>query len=263
VSDLAADPSVLSDADLAVRLVTEAVALAARMREGSDLDVRSKTSVSDVVTAADHAAEALVVDTLRRLRPEDGLLGEEGTDEPGTSGRRWVIDPVDGTYNFASGSDYWCSAVALLDGDTLVLGAVAHARDGVLVGGPDLPTTWNGSVVETVRDVDVTTVGAATYLHPGNVSDAHVREPFLRAAALPATLRMHGSGSMDLVGVVTGRLGAWFQHSTPAWDWLPGAALVRGAGGAAEQVDVAGLRWSLAGGPQAVAALREALEDDA
>jgi fructose-1,6-bisphosphatase/inositol monophosphatase family enzyme len=114
-----------------------------------------------------------------------------------------------------------------------------------------------------VRDVDVTTVGAATYLHPGNVSDAHVREPFLRAAALPATLRMHGSGSMDLVGVVTGRLGAWFQHSTPAWDWLPGAALVRGAGGAAEQVDVAGLRWSLAGGPQAVAALREALEDDA
>jgi fructose-1,6-bisphosphatase/inositol monophosphatase family enzyme len=259
VSDSAAQPD-RSDADLAVLLVTEAVALAARMREGSDLDVRSKTSVSDVVTAADHAAEALVVETLRRERPEDGLLGEEGTDEVGTSGRRWVIDPVDGTYNFASGSDYWCSAVALLDGDDLVLGAVAHARDGVLVGGPGLPTTWNGEPVGPVRDADVATLGAATYLHPATVRDEHVRAPFLRAAALPATLRMHGSGSMDLVGVVTGRLGAWFQHSTPAWDWLPGAALVRGAGGVAEQVEVEGLRWSVAGGASAVAALTDALE---
>ena len=188
-----------ADADLAVRLVTEAAALAARMRAGSDLDVRSKTSVSDVVTAADHAAEALVVDALRAERPDDGLLGEEGTDETGSSGRRWVIDPVDGTYNFASGSDYWCSAVALVDGDELLLGAVAHARDGVLVGGPGTPTTWNGREVGPVADDEIRLVGAATYLHPGNVGDAHVRDPFLRAAALPATLRMHGSGSMDLV----------------------------------------------------------------
>lgn len=249
-----------ADADLAARLVTEAAALAARMRAGSDLDVRRKTSVSDVVTAADHAAEALVVETLREERPDDGLLGEEGTDETGSSGRRWVIDPVDGTYNFASGSDYWCSAVALVDGDELLLGAVAHARDGVLVGGPGTPTTWNGREVGPVTDEDVRLVGAATYLHPGNVGDAHVRDPFLRAAALPATLRMHGSGSMDLVGVVTGRLGAWFQHSTPAWDWLPGAALVRGAGGVAEQVEVDGLTWSVAGGRRSVTALRGALE---
>jgi fructose-1,6-bisphosphatase/inositol monophosphatase family enzyme len=254
VSDLSAD------AALAVRLVTDAVALAARMRTGDDLDVRRKTSVSDVVTAADHAAEALVVQTLRSERPDDGLLGEEGTDVAGTSGRRWVVDPVDGTYNFASGSDYWCSAVALVDGDALVLGAVAHARDGVLVGGPGLPTTWNGVEVAPVADVGVETVGAATYLHPGNVDERRVRETWLRAAALPATLRMHGSGSMDLVGVVTGRLGAWFQHSTPAWDWLPGRALVLGAGGDATQVEVAGLTWSVAGGRSAVRDLVAALQ---
>lgn len=248
-----------ADAALAVRLVTEAAALAARMRAGSDLDVRSKTSVSDVVTAADHAAEALVVESLRSERPRDGLLGEEGTDVPGSSGRRWVIDPVDGTYNFASGSDYWCSALALMDGDELLLGAVAHARDGVLVGGPDTPTTWNGRPVAPITDDAVERLAAATYLHPGNVDDARVREPFLRAASLPATLRMHGSGSMDLVGVVTGRLGAWFQHSTPAWDWLPGAALVRGAGGEARQVQVEGLAWSVAGGARAVDALTSAL----
>ncbi len=250
-----------ADVALATRLVADAAALAARMRAESTLDVRSKTSVSDVVTAADHAAEALVVETLRRERPVDGLLGEEGTDVVGTSGRRWVIDPVDGTYNFASGSDYWCSALALVDdvaGDVL-LGAVAHHRDGVLVGGPALPTTWNGTTVPTVVDQPVEVLGAATYLHPGNVETPRVREPFLRAAALPATLRMHGSGSMDLVGVVTGRLGCWFQHSTPPWDWLPGSALVRGAGGHAHQVEVDGLTWSVAGTPSAVASLTAAL----
>lgn len=253
----------VADADLAVRLVREAVSLAARMRSETDLDVRAKTSVSDVVTAADHAAEELVVELLRRERPEDGLLGEEGTDEPGTTGRRWVVDPVDGTYNFASGSDYWCSAVALVDGEELLLGAVAHARDGVLVGGPGLPTTWDGRPVARMADHAVGSVGAATYLHPGNVEDVDVREPFLRAAALPATIRMHGSGSMDLVGVTTGRLGAWFQHSTPPWDWLPGAALVRGAGGMARQVDVQGRTWSVAGCDRAVSALVDALEEGA
>ncbi len=256
MSDLAAD------AALAVRLVIRAAALASSMREQPGLDVRTKTSVSDVVTAADHAAEDLVVRTLREERPDDGLLGEEGTDVAGSSGRRWVIDPVDGTYNFASGSDYWCSAVALLDGGDLLLGAVAHAREGVLVGGPDLPTTWDGDPVGPVADVAVETVAAATYLHPGNVEDDRVREAWLRAAPLPATLRMHGSGSMDLVGVVTGRLGAWFQHSAPAWDWLPGRALVLGAGGAAEQVDVDGLTWSVAGGGSAVRAITSALEGE-
>jgi myo-inositol-1(or 4)-monophosphatase len=250
-----------SDVELATRLVREAAALAFRMRAESTLDVQRKTSVSDVVTDADHAAEALVVETLRRERPDDGLLGEEGTSVAGTSGRRWVIDPVDGTYNFATGSDYWCSAIALTDGDDLVLGAVAHHRDGVLVGGPDLPTTLDGGPVAQMVDQPIERLGAATYIHPATIDDPAIRTAWLRAAALPATLRMHGSGSMDLVGVVTGRLGCWFQHSTPDWDWLPGAALLRGAGGVARRVQVDGLTWSVGGPPGAVDALATALGD--
>lgn len=249
-----------SDVELATRLVREAAALAHRMRSESDLDVQRKTSVSDIVTDADHAAEALVVETLRRERPHDGLLGEEGSDEAGTSGRRWVIDPVDGTYNFASGSDYWCSAVALTDGDDLVLGAVAHHRDGVMVGGPGLQTTHEGTPLPSLEDGSVERLGAATYLHPATIGDPAIRTTWLRAAALPATLRMHGSGSMDLVSVTTGRLGCWFQHSTPVWDWLPGAALLQGVGGVARRVDVDGIVWSVAGPPGAVASIVAALE---
>lgn len=249
----------MDDAALAAHLVTEAAALAARMRDAG-LDVSRKTSISDLVTDADKAAEAFVVETLQRERPDDGLLGEEGTALEGTSGRRWVIDPVDGTYNFAHHLHHWCSALALQDGDELVLGAVAHHADGhVLVGGPDLPTTLDGTPLPRLEDRALGEVGAATYLHPGWVAEDVVREAWLRAATGPATLRTFGSGSMEMVDVALGHLGLWFQHSTPPWDWFPGAALLAGVGGATASVEVDGYRWFVAGRPSAVSGTVELL----
>ena len=104
------DPS-LDDYQLAEALVREAGTLALLMRQAG-LEGRQKTSVSDVVTAADHAAESYVLEQLRRCRPNDSVLGEEGASVAGNSGRTWVIDPVDGTFNFLHGSTYWCSAIA-------------------------------------------------------------------------------------------------------------------------------------------------------
>src|SRR5690606_28273814 len=89
----------LTDVDLAARLVVDAGTLARRLREGG-LDVRHKTSISDVVTEADNAAEHRITALLAHHRPTDGVLGEEGTLVPGDHDRRWVVDPVDGTYNF-------------------------------------------------------------------------------------------------------------------------------------------------------------------
>src|SRR6476620_3341868 len=104
----------LDDYELAAELVREAGQLALMMRQGG-LDAQRKTSISDVVTAADHAAEAYVLEQLQRCRPDDAVLGEEGASVAGSSGRTWVIDPVDGTFNFLHGSTYWCSAIALKD----------------------------------------------------------------------------------------------------------------------------------------------------
>ncbi|WP_293788068.1 inositol monophosphatase family protein [uncultured Aeromicrobium sp.] len=248
------------DLDLAGRLVREAAELAARMRADTRLTIAQKTSVSDIVTSADTAAERHIVETLAAERPDDGILGEEGAREDGTSGRRWILDPVDGTYNFAAGSDYWCSAIALVDGPELVLGAVAHARTAdVFVGGPRHPTTCNGVPLGPLPDLPLAGISAATYLHPSRMGEAIVTEPFRRAAQRPATIRMLGSGSMDLVGVATGLLGCWFQYAVADWDWLPGAAIVAGAGGATHQLDVDGVTWSVAGPPTAVEELASAL----
>lgn len=248
------------DAALAADLVREAGLLAQDLRR-SGLRVDTKTSVSDVVTAADHAAERLVVDHLAAWRPDDGVLAEEGTQRSSSSGRTWVIDPVDGTYNFVHGLTWWCSAVALVvDGDPL-LGAVYHPHeDALYVGGPDLPTTRNGEQVGPLDDVDLAHACATTYLHPpffgGEIGDA-----FARAVGGAATLRMLGSGSLDLAAVAQGHLGVFVQHSVAPWDWFPSSAIVRGAGGAARRTTAAGVEWSVAGAPMAVAEVCAALED--
>ncbi|OFI39173.1 fructose 1,6-bisphosphatase [Arthrobacter sp. SW1] len=262
------DPS-LDDHDLAAALVREAGQLALLVRMGG-LQADRKTSVSDVVTAADRAAEAYVLEQLRRCRPEDGILGEEGSSVAGTSGRTWVIDPVDGTYNFLHGSSYWCSAVALRrdspdgtpDPDAeVILGAVYQPEaDKLWIGGESRPATLNG---ETIAGPSATPLGelcAATYIHPTWLADPRAAMPWHAAAISAASLRMFGSGSCDLGRVADGELGCWFQHSCPEWDWLPGKAIVRAAGGDTAVVRVNGLDWFIAGGPTAVRALGEALQ---
>lgn len=252
------DPG-LDDAALAVLLVQQAAGLAAEMRVGG-IATTEKTSVSDVVTAADHAAEAFVLAALRHARPDDGVIGEEGTSVPSRSGRTWVIDPVDGTYNFVSGLPYWCSALALQQGEDVLLGAVHQPTSAeTWLGGRDLPTTLNGTPVASLTDRPLAAISLATYLHPATLGDDDTRDPFLAMASGSATIRMLGSGSVDLASVAGGRIGAWAQHSTPTWDWLPGRGLVEGAGGRASVVEHRGLRWHLAGSERGVAELASRL----
>ena len=250
-----------ADVELAVRLVRAAGSLARDMRE-EGVSVDRKKSFSDLVTDADRAAERLVHDTLARERPDDGVLGEEGTDRPGTSGRRWVVDPVDGTWNFVHGIPWWCSALALTDGEDVVLGAVYDVTgDVVYAGGPDLPTARDDVAVPPIEDRSLSQACVSTYLHPPFYA-TEVGAAFARAMAGASTLRMLGSGSMDHTAVVRGITQVLVQHSVPAWDWLPGSALVRGAGGEVRRTTVAGVEWSVAGAPTAVAELVAALESE-
>ncbi len=249
----------MRDLELAHDLVTRAGTLAAAMR-ADGLDAEQKSSISDVVTAADHAAEALVTETLLRDRPDDGLLGEEGTSRDGSSGRRWVIDPVDGTYNFFSGLAYWCSALALEDAAGTVLGAVHQPVTGeTWMGGRDHPTTLDGAPVVPLVDRPLDECSLATYVHPTTLHDPDVRDVWLAIVGGCATPRMLGSASCDLAGVAGGRVGVWAQHSLPEWDWLPGQALVLAAGGRTEVVEHRGHRWHLAGNHRAVGELLEIL----
>lgn len=279
------------DAALATYLVREAGNLALDMRAEGMEALRAgasiKTGVSDIVTAADVAAEKFVVEALRAARPNDSILGEEGASYQGSSNRVWVIDPVDGTFNFASGSSYWCSALALVecpaavlqDADDAVsypsasladiswltdaeplLGAIYQPQEDKLwLGGLDIASSVNGVPVAVDSRQDLSQLSTASYIHPGWLAEPRAAEPWKRAAELPATLRMLGSGSCDLSRVAQGELGAWFQHSCPAWDWLPGKAIVRAGGGDTGVVRVNDLDWFVAGPAGAVEQLKTAL----
>jgi myo-inositol-1(or 4)-monophosphatase len=244
---------VADDLELAASLVREAGTLAAEMLEAG-LTTEHKTSVSDVVSAADHAAEEHIAQRLRAERPDDGLIGEEGANHPGV--RTWFIDPVDGTYNFLSGLPLWCSALALADAEGAVLGAIYHpAADELWLGGREHPLTRNGSPLPLLAERPLAEVSIASYLHPSTLPDERTRLPLLRAIQGAATVRMLGSGSIELAAVAAGRLGAWLQIDSLDWDWLPGAALVRAAGGTTAVFEADGHRWHVAGNPLAVAQL--------
>jgi myo-inositol-1(or 4)-monophosphatase len=240
----------VDDLAFAASLVREAGALAAGMlREG--LRAQHKTSVSDVVSAADHAAEELIGSRLADDRPSDGVVGEEGTSWPGE--RTWYVDPVDGTYNFLSGLPVWCSAVALTNHEELVLGAIYQpVTDELWTGGRAWRTTYNGEAVPHIENKPLSQVSVATYLHPTTLPDDSVRQPLARVVQNAATVRMLGSGSIELASVASGRLGVYVQYDCLPWDWLPGAALVRAAGGVTDVVETRGHRWHIAGSRQAV-----------
>jgi fructose-1,6-bisphosphatase/inositol monophosphatase family enzyme len=247
----------VDDFTLAADLVREAGLLASRML-GEGLETHYKTSVSDVVSAADHAAEDLVVGRLDQARPDDGLVGEEGHTRPGV--RTWYIDPVDGTYNFLSGIPYWCSAVGLVDAEGPLAGAVYYpAMDQLWVGGRDRPTTLNGVPVEVLVDQPLGGVSVATYFHPRYSSDVARTASWQAATSAAAAVRMLGSASVDLAGVATGRLGVFLQANLHPWDWYPGAALVLGAGGVATEVPVGDVTWQVAGNGQSVRDTTDAL----
>lgn len=246
-----------TDAHLAQALVYNAGRLAWRLRE-QGVDVSQKTDRADVVTDADFAAERFVAGVLEALRGEDGIVGEEGANRESKSGRTWVIDPVDGTFNFASGFDYWCSALALTDANGVILGAVHRPAMGYTwFGGRDFPTTLDSKEVTPLDDAPAEDLCLSTYLHPSCITDPKISAAWEKVAPHFATVRMLGAGSVDLSSVADGTWGAWMQHSVKDWDWYPGQALVIAAGGAARKVEAGGVEWCIAGNKQVVDQMEE------
>jgi myo-inositol-1(or 4)-monophosphatase len=244
---------------LAAELVREAGTLASGMlREG--LETRYKTSISDVVSAADHAAEERISRKLVESRPDDGLVGEEGARRSGDD-RTWYVDPVDGTYNFLSGIPYWCSAVGLMDSAGPLLGAVYYpAIDQLWLGGRESPTTLNGEPVPTLVNQPLSEISVATYLHPRHIGDRQRLTAWQSVISYAATVRILGSASVDMAGVASSRLGVFLQANLNGWDWYPGAALVIGAGGVADELALGKNRWQIAGNAKAVEDVKAALQ---
>jgi len=247
-------PVPAEDLELAASLAREGGELAARML-ADGLETRLKTSIHDVVSDADLAVERLITTRLLGDRPGDGLVGEEGA-RGGEGERTWYVDPVDGTYNFLSGTGVWCCAIGLADQQGPLLGVVYHPlADELWVGGRGRATTCNGTPVPTLTGGPLAEKSVGANLSPRRLSRAGIADtqPVLDVIAQAATVRMFGCCSVELAAVSAGRLGSFVNADLNPWDWVPGAALVEAAGGTAAVFEAGGRRYQVAGGRDTVA----------
>jgi myo-inositol-1(or 4)-monophosphatase len=223
--------------ELAVELADEAGAVlqrfAHRRQAGEDIGEERKSTPTDMVSEADRAAERLIAERLLAARPDDGLLGEEGlSPRKGTSGLRWVVDPLDGTSNFLYGQPTWSVSIACEDGDGTIVGVVRQ---------PDLDETFQavrgGGARLGERRLEVTGVGelARTLVATGFAYDPPGRADHARDLAdllgVIRDVRRGGSAALDLAWCAAGRVDAYVEFGLSPWDWAAGRLLVQEAGG--------------------------------
>ena len=209
------------------------------------LAVESKSSEIDLVTEADVASEKLIVEAIRERHPEHSILSEEGLGEEQAGEFLWLIDPLDGTTNYAHGYPVFCVSIALQREEETVLGVTYDpVRDELFCAERDQGAYCNGrrlsvSDTDSLRRSLLATGFAYTR---ASIEDNNVAE-FGRIMPQVQGVRRGGSAALDMAYVAAGRLdGYWEFHLSP-WDWATGDLLVREAGGRTS--DVSGQPWRL------------------
>jgi myo-inositol-1(or 4)-monophosphatase len=228
-------------------------------RRGGALTVDTKSSATDPVTSADKAAQRAIASVITAARPGDALTGEEGLRRSGTSGARWIIDPLDGTVNYLYGRDEWAVSVAVRDASGLVAGVVHAPALGATFTAVRGQGAWLGERRLAVRDTaDLSTAIVGTgfsYRADGRRSQAAVLRRLLPRIA---DIRRGGSAALDLAAVASGTLDAFYEDDLEEWDWAAGALLASEAGAVVEPLPGPSGR---SGVVAAVPGLRDSLRD--
>lgn len=216
--------------------VAESVAREAGRRilrgRGAGFDVGLK-GINDLVTDVDTAVEDFVKTALTEAFEGDSILGEEHGAAGDDDGRRWFVDPIDGTMNFVQGIPVFCVSIALRVDDEFVVGAIYDPnRDELFSGRRGASVSLDGAPIRVADTDDLADAVLATGFPPLKSRDAEDNlEIFARVTRASRGVRRLGSAALDLAYVATGRLdGFWEFHLNP-WDTAAGTLLVELAGG--------------------------------
>lgn len=216
---------------VARRAAAEAAALITA-REGAG-QVREKGR-ADLVTAVDEAAEAVVLDRIRTHFPDDHIVAEESASAAVEGGRRWIVDPVDGTVNFVHGHPFVCVSVAFADEDgpaagvihAPLLGEVYHALRGGGAFLNDHPIR-----VSTVEDGEQALWATGFPFRKGKGDPERYFRLVTDLLLTSHGIRRAGSAALDLAYVAAGRVDGFFEIGLAPWDLAAGLLLVEEAGG--------------------------------
>ncbi|MEV7618689.1 inositol monophosphatase family protein [Microbacterium sp. NPDC089321] len=243
---------------LAADIAREAGELARRRRTEGVALAATKSTVADIVTEADREVEQLIRDRLRAERPDDGFLGEETGAERGSSGYTWVVDPIDGTVNYAYGIPGYSVSIAVVEGEPeperweSVAAAVCAPALGELFTAVRGEGAWHdGTRLAVTSETPAgallgTGFGYDPSTHEGDIATVQ------RALTIARDVRRMGSAAIDLSYLAAGRLDGFFERGLKPWDFAAGALLVQEAGGLVSRFDVDAPRPMLVAGGRSV-----------
>jgi myo-inositol-1(or 4)-monophosphatase len=209
------------------------IALAGRDQRigATQLPGTTKSSTTDIATEFDRAAEAYVVEQLRTLRPDDGIIGEEGTADSGTSGYSWFIDPIDGTTNYVYDQPAWSNSVAVAHEGRMIAGAVFVPPLGEMFTAAAGQGAWLDDRpigVSTETDLSLALIGTGFGYQPEQRTQQ--AERLARLISQVRDVRRLGSAAFDLCMVACGRLDVYYELQLNSWDAAAGELIAREAG---------------------------------
>lgn len=214
--------------EFARRIAAAAGENAGRIRQGG-ITAETKPDASPV-TIADKENERLIREAIEHEFPGDGILGEEGSSKTGTSGRRWIVDPIDGTRDFVRGNRFWCVLAAIEDAGEPAAG-VAHF--------PMLAETYwavrGGGAYLNEDRLHVSAVDSISQscFSPNGLSQSAARPHLARVTELMQrswSVRSYG-GALDACQLAAGKMEIWFEPKVEVWDLAPLKLIIEEAGG--------------------------------
>ena len=222
---------------LAVRVAREAGRMLVADRPRNLGIAETKSSPTDIVTEMDQRSEKLIVAMILAERPDDGFLGEEGADHEGTSGVRWIIDPIDGTVNYLYEIPGWCVSIGVEVAGRTVAGVVeipmlretftALAGGGAWRNGEPI-TAWSSQSQGEPVPLDRALVATGF----GYAAARRATQGAIVATLLPRVrdIRRGGAAAIDLCSVACGRVDAYFERGAKPWDLAAGELIATEAG---------------------------------
>jgi len=225
------EPDLAALRTLAEQVAREAGAL---LREGmgrARTSIGTKSTGTDMVTEMDRASELLISEGLLGARPDDGILGEEGADQAGTSGVRWVVDPLDGTTNYLYGlPGFNVSIGGEVDGQAAVGVVYDVVRDELFSAARGGGATRDGQPIRasSVTDLGQALVGTGFSYDPGQRRQQ--AEVLVTLIPRIRDIRRQGAAALDLCSVACGRLDAHYERGLAPWDLAAGGLIAREAG---------------------------------
>ena len=213
-------------------------------------EIESKSTAIDIATQMDKKAEKFIMESLLAARPDDGIIGEEGSSVASKSGITWVIDPLDGTVNYFYGLPGWNVSIAAKDKDGSVVGVVTA---------PTINSTWwatrgggafyNGHQIHCNNPIALDRALIATGFQYDVAHRTTQMTDLAKLVPLARDIRRNGAAAVDLCHVAMGALDGYYEAGLKEWDWAAGGLVATEAGARFVQYGQEPLRTTLAAGP--------------